>query len=228
MPGQSDDSVTTSVRGAPSTMADEMEMLHPFFTHMGLPDPVGHVALRLSGVDAQSDGTTVGDFGFHLEAGLLPRFGLHVRNDRFVSNGHTELALQYALLQSADGMNGFSPFVELEIPTNREEPHTYGLVGFSTMWSLPRIEINQSVEYSPAESAIEGSLSAVLRAGHSFYPVVEFLFEAAKDVMSSNSGIAGLKYRLNEVAALGIAYQAPLTESRSYSHQFLIQADMEW
>jgi len=39
---------------------EEMDMVHPFFTHMGLPDPVGHYALRLSGVATRDEGHTRG------------------------------------------------------------------------------------------------------------------------------------------------------------------------
>jgi hypothetical protein len=144
---------------------EEMDMVHPFFTHMGLPDPVGHYALRLSGVATRDEGHTRGDFGFHLEAGLLDRVGLHIRNDRVLNNAHTEIMLQYAAIRSRDGMSGFSPFVELEVPTHKDERHAYGLVGFSTMWSTRIIEFNQSLEYSPEEEALEGSVSLTGKFG---------------------------------------------------------------
>jgi hypothetical protein len=206
----------------------EMDIVHPFFTHMGMPDPVGHYALRLSGVAAREEGHTRGDFGFHLETGLSKRVGLHLRNDRVSNNPHTEIMLQYAAIRSRDGMNGFSPFAELEIPTHEDERHFYGLVGFSTTWSTDIFESNQSVEYSPEEDALEGSLSTVGKVGQRLFPVVEFIFAASKDAAPQNSMIGGLKCRINGYIVFGIGYQAPVTKAREFTDQVLLQTDLEW
>ncbi|MFH1235846.1 MAG: hypothetical protein V1685_02820 [Parcubacteria group bacterium] len=159
----------------------EMDIVHPFFTHMGLPDAVGHGDLRLSGVAIRDKGHTSGDFGYHLETGLVERLGLHIRDDRVLNNAHTEIMLQYAAIRSRDGMSGFSPFVEAEIPTHEDERHFYGLVGFSTMWSSRMLELNQSLEWSPEENALEGSVSLVGKIGQHLFPVFEFIFAAAKE-----------------------------------------------
>ena len=207
---------------------EEMDMVHPFFTHMGLPDPVGHYALRLSGVAAREEEHTLGDFGFHLEAGLLDRVGIHIRNDRVLNNDHTEFMLQYAAIRSQDGMSGFSPFAEVEIPTHKGERHTYGLVGFSTMWSTRILELNQSLEYSPEEEALEGSVSLVGKVGKRLFPVVEFILAATNGEKPQNSMIAGLKYRINKYVVIGVGYQIPVTESKEFTHQMLFQTDLEW
>jgi hypothetical protein len=52
------------------------------------------------------------------------------------------------------------------------------------------------VEYSPEETALEGSFSMVGKVGQRFFPVVEFLFAAAKGAAPQYSVIGGLKYRL--------------------------------
>jgi hypothetical protein len=206
----------------------EMDIVHPFFTHMGMPDAVGHYALRLSGVATREEGHTRGDFVFHLETGLAKRLGLHIRNDRVSHNAHTEIMLQYAAIRSRYGMSGFSPFTEVEIPTHKDERHTYGLVGFSTMWSTHRFELNQSVEYSPKEKALEGSLSMVGKVGQRLFPVVEFIMAAAKGATPQNSMIGGLKYQINRYAAVGIGCQVPVTKAKEFTHQVLLQTDLEW
>ncbi len=206
----------------------EMDMPHPFFTHMGLPDPVGHYALRLSGVATREEGHTRGDFGLHLETGLLDRIGLHIRNDRVLNNAHTEIMLQYAAIRSRDGMSGFSPFAELEVPTHEDERHAYGLVGFSTMWSTHILELNQSLEYSPEEEALEGSVSLVGKVGQRLFPVVEFILAAANGAKPQNSIIGGLKYRINKNIVFGMGCQIPVTEAREFAHQLLLQTDLEW
>jgi hypothetical protein len=207
---------------------EEMDIVHPFFTHMGMPDPVGHYALRASGVATREEGHTRGDFGFHLETGLSDRIGLHIRNDRVLNNAHTEIMLQYAAIRSRDRMSGFSPFAEVEVPTHKDERHTYGLVGFSTMWSTHRFELNQSLEYSPEEEALEGSVSLVGKVGQRIFPVVEFILAAANGAKPRNSMIGGLKYRINRNTVIGIGYRVPVTQAREFTHQILLQTDLEW
>ena len=206
----------------------KMEFVHPFFTHMGMPDPVGQYSLRSSGVAARTEGRTQGDFGFHLETGLMKRVGLHIRNDRVLNNAHTEIAIQYAAIHSEDGMKGISPFVEVEIPTHKNEHNTFVLVGLSTMWSAQRFEINQSIEYSPKEDAIEGSIAVVGKTDQRFFPVVEFVLATAKDIEAENSMIVGLKYQINKPIALGLGYQFPVTETKEFTQQVMLQTDLEW
>jgi len=207
---------------------EEMDMVHPFFTHMGLPDPVGHYALRLSGVATSEEGHTRGDFGLHLETGLLDRVGLHIRNDRVLNNAHTEIMLQYAAIRSRNGMSGFSPFVEVEVPSHKDERHTYGLFGFSTMWSTRILEVNQSLEYSLEEEALEGSISLVGKIGQHLFPVFEFILASAKGEKPQNSVIGGLKYRINKNIVFGIGYQFPVTQVREFARQIFFQTDLEW
>ena len=230
MGGQTQDTIKSVEPNQAKMNMDEgeMDIVHPFFTHMGMPEAVGHSALRLSGVATREEGDTRGDFGFHLETGLSERLGLHIRNDRVSNNAHTEIMLQYAAIRSQDGMGGFSPFVEVEIPTHEDERHTYGLLGFSTMWSTHSLELNQSVEYSPEEEALEGSLSMVGMVGQRFFPVAEFILSATKGAKPQNSMIGGLKYRIDRNTVFGIGYQVPVTESKEFTHQVLLQIDHEW
>jgi len=230
MGGQTQDTIKSVEPNQVKMNMDEVEMdiVHPFFTHMGMPESVGHSALRLSGVSTREEGDTRGDFGFHLETGLSERLGLHIRNDRVSNNAHTEFMLQYAAIRSRDGMSGFSPFVEVEIPTHEDERHTYGLVGFSTMWSTQGFQLNQSLEYSPEEEALEGSVSMVGKVGQRFFPIIEFILAAAEGATPQNSMIGGLKYRINRNTVFGIGYQFPVTEAREFNHQILLQMDLEW
>jgi hypothetical protein len=230
MGGQTQDTMKSAEPNQAKMNMDEgeMDMVHPFFTHMGMPEAVGHSALRLSGVSTREEGDTRGDFGFHLETGLADRIGLHIRNDRVVNNAHTEIMLQYAAIRSQDGMSGFSPFVELEVPTREDQQHAYGLFGFSTMWTTHGLELNQSLEYSPAENALEGSFSMVGKVGQRLFPVVEFIFTAAEGAPPQDSMIGGLKYRINKYTAFGIGYQFPVTVAREFNHQVLLQMDIEW
>ena len=206
----------------------EMDIVHPFFTHMGMPDPVGHYALRLSGVSSNSKGHNKGDFGFHLETGLAKNWGLHIRNDQVRGNAHTEVAFQYAAIRSRDGMSGVSPFIEIELPTGKGEKDTFALIGFSTAWTTKRLAFNQSLEYSPRENAIEGSAAIVAKIGERFFPVVEFIGGAAKGALPENSVIGGLKYRFKKNLVGGVGYRVPVASAREFNNQVMVQMDIEW
>ena len=105
-----------------SQVSDE-EIAHPFLTHMGMPEATGTYSLRIAALVTRMDGTTKGDFAFHFETGLLKFVGLHIRNDRFLDNTHTEIMFQFAVIRSKDGMSGFSPIIEFEIPTKKGASH---------------------------------------------------------------------------------------------------------
>ena len=122
----------------PAAAAKEEELPHPFFTHMGLPEGVGNYNLRVLGVATRAGGGTEGDFGFHLETGLTPTIGLHIRNDRFLNNDKTEAMFQFAAYVSKDGMSGFAPIIEFEFPTHRGASRINTLVGFTTSCGTSR------------------------------------------------------------------------------------------
>ena len=63
---------------------EKTEIAHPFLTHEGLPDAVGSYSTRLSSLATRIDGTTKGDFAFHVETGLTENIGLHLRSDQFL------------------------------------------------------------------------------------------------------------------------------------------------
>lgn len=124
-------------------MSDDEEIAHPFFTHMGMPEAVGTYSLRFAALATKMDGKTKADFAFHFETGLSKFVGLHIRNDRFLDNTHTEIMFQFAVIRSKDGMSGFSPIIEFEIPTKKGASRINTLVGFFTALVRPRFAFNR-------------------------------------------------------------------------------------
>ena len=207
----------------------EEEVAHPFFTHMGVPEGVGVYNLRLAGLAARIDGTTDGDFAFHFETGLTSFIGLHVRNDRFLTNRRTEAMFQFAAVRSKNGMSGFSPIIEFEIPTRSGDGSRINtLVGFSSAASNSRASFNQVLHYNPREDMVDGSASFVVRIGERFYPVVEVLAEAMRGDKPIVNVLLGLKVRVNKVLLLGVAIQLPTTDREDFASQMVFQPDMEW
>ncbi len=222
-PGKNQDNQTDKVG------MEEEEVAHPFFTHMGVPEGVGVYNLRLAGLATRTDGHTDGDFAFHFETGLTKFIGLHVRNDRFLTNTRTEAMFQFAAVRSKNGMSGFSPLIEFEFPTRSGGGKRINtLVGFSTALANSRVSFNQVLHYNPREDMIDGSASFVFKAGSRFYPVMEVLTEAARGERPIISLLLGLKVRVNKFMMLGVAFQVPTTTRKDFSSQMVFQPDIEW
>ena len=210
-------------------MGEVMEIAHPFFTHMGMPEGLGTLNLRLAGLVIRDKGKTDEDFAFHLETGLTKFVGLHIRNDRFLDEPRTELTFQFIGIKSGDGMSGLSPYIELELPTKSGYgKRIYTLVGFSTSLSGKRVSFNQAVEYEPEVNKVEGSIAFVLKLGKIFFPVFEVSGERAYKVDRIFNVLGGLKVRINNNILLGLAVQAPVTKNKEFSSETIFQTDIGW
>lgn len=210
---------------AAQTSTPEMEIAHPFLTHEGLPDAVGVVSTRATGLATRADGSTQGDFGFHFETGLTENLGLHIRSDQFLRSRRSEVMLQYTVLKSADGESGVAPIVELEFPTRSGGGKARVLVGFTSKLARKNFAINQVVHYNLSEHAVEASAALVLRATDRIYPVVEVLGQGGRDIPTVVNMLAGVKYRVHGSLLLGLAYQRPITSAREISSQILFQIE---
>jgi hypothetical protein len=211
-----------------SQMSDNEEIAHPFFTHMGMPEAVGTYSIRLAALATRMDGITKGDFAFHFETGLSKFVGLHIRNDRFLENSHTEIMFQFAVISSKDGMSGFSPIIEFEIPTKKGASRINTLVGFSTAFVRSRFAFNQVLHYNPREDMVDGSAALVYKMNKRVFFIVEILGEKMMDEQTILNLLGGVKIKLNENFILGIAYQQPITNNKDFSSQYIFQPDLEW
>ena len=186
-------------------------------------------SLRVAGLATRLEGRTEGDFAFHLETGLTSFIGLHVRNDRFLDKPRSEVMFQFAAARSKDGMSGFSPIIEFEIPTQSGDGSRINtLVGFSTALATARVSFNQVLHYNPREDMVDGSAALVFKVGKRFYPVMEVLAEAMRGDSPIVNVLLGLKVRVNEGLLLGFAFQVPTTQRKDFSSQSVFQPDMEW
>ena len=217
-----------SAMSAPASAPKEEELPHPFFTHMGLPEGVGNFNLRLLGIATRAGSQTDGDFAFHLETGLTPNIGLHIRNDRFLNNDKTEAMFQYTALISKDGMSGFAPIIEFEFPTHSGASRINTLVGFTSSLGASRWAFNQVLHYDPREDMVDASAALVVGASRYVFPVVEILGEGGKGQSSVINGLVGVKVRLREWLIGGVAIQFPMTSAQNFSSQLALGPDIEW
>ena len=220
---------TAQSTGMPAAAKEDIELPHPFFTHMGLPEGAGVFNLRTLGLATRADGRTDGDFAFHLETGLTRLIGLHIRNDRFLDRPRTEAMFQFAAFVSKDGMSGFAPLIEFEVPTRSgvgSRVHT--LVGFTSTIGGRRAVFNQVLHYNPREDGVDASAALVLQLSPRVFPVVEVLGEGARGAQTVVNLLVGLKVRLREWVHLGLAVQFPLTSAKDFSWQGAFGPDVEW
>ena len=225
MPNMNNDSANIKT----SQMGDDEEIAHPFFTHMGMPEAVGTYSLRTSALLTKPmDGKSKGDFAFHLETGITKFVGLHIRNDRFLDNTHTEIMFQFAVIRSKDGMSGFSPIIEFEIPTKKGVSRINSLVGFSTAIVRSRFAFNQVIHYNPREDMVDGSVAFVYKVRKGVFVVIESLGEKMMNEKAIINLLGGVKIKLNKNLILGIGYQHPLTNNKEFLSQYIFQPDMEW
>ena len=214
--------------GMPSA-AEEAELPHPFFTHMGLPEGVGVFNLRLAGLATRADGKTEGDFAFHFETGLTRSIGLHVRNDRFLDLPRSEVMFQFAAFTSADGMSGFAPIIEFEIPTRSGSgSRINSLVGFTSTLANARLVFNQALHYDPREDGVDASAALVVGTWKRVFPVIEVLGEGARGERPIVNLLGGLKVQVREGIVFGVAYQFPVTTREDFSSQLVALPEFEW
>ncbi|MDZ4865091.1 MAG: hypothetical protein SGJ01_16850 [Gemmatimonadota bacterium] len=222
--------LNVAAQGSPPapTMAAE-EVAHPFLTHMGVPEGVGVFSLRASGLVTRADSKTEGDFGFHFETGLTKTIGLHIRNDAFRTNSHTEAMFQFVAIMSKDGMSGFAPLIEFEFPTKSGAgSRIESLIGFTTALANSQIALNQVIHYNPREDAVDGSAALVARVAERFFPVAEILGEGGTGAPTVVTLLAGLKVQVREGITLGFALQFPVSGSRDFSSRMVLQPEFEW
>lgn len=220
---------TAGAARAGSAAEKEMEVPHAFFTHEGLAEGVGVWNLRSAALATRADGRTEGDFALHLETGITERIGLHLRNDRFGDLPRSEAMFQFAAVTSGDGMSGFAPLVEFEVPTRSGAGRRVNtLVGFTTKLANSRAAFNSVVHYDPREDMTDNSASLVFGATDQIFPVVEALTEIGRAARPIANALAGVKLRLREGILVGLAYQVPITRNKDLASQLVAQPDLEW
>ena len=224
MPTMNNDSLSVQKQ----SMSDDEEIAHPFFTHMGMPEAIGTYSLRTAALLTQMDGKSKADFAFHFETGLSKFVGLHIRNDRFLANSHSEIMFQFAVIRSKDGMSGFSPIIEFEIPTKKGICRINSLVGFSSALVRSSFSINQVLHYNPREDMLDGSIALVYKITKGLFVVVELLGDKMNEEPGIMNVLAGVKVKVYKNFILGFGYQHPVTSNKDFSSQYIFQPDIEW
>lgn len=196
--------------------------VHPFLAHMALPDHVGEVSLRLTPFQERMGAETSSDIAFHVEAGLIPNVGLHVRNDALKSSAYSEVMLMYSFLHDAKLSRGISVFGQISIPTGPIESNTYkGLFGISARETIPDlVVIDANIHFNPKDKMAEYESAFVFKASEIFYPIIEIRGEIMEKETTVYS-LLGLKFKVADEIDWGIGLQLPISNVREYDTQML-------
>lgn len=201
--------------------------VHPFLTHMALPDKPGEMSLRLTPFQQRMDSVVTQDLGMHIEAGLLPNLGIHIRSDGIKTSQYSEVMLMYSFLHDASFHNGLSVFGQVSLPTgpvkSNKLKYLFGLSGRLTIPEIMVMDANMHV--NPADKMAEYESSFAFRASKMLYPELELRGEITENGTSLYS-LYGLKFRVADEIALGVGYQIPITKEREYDSQFLLTLGM--
>ncbi len=204
---------------------EEADMfVHPFLTHMALPDPPGTMSLRVTGFQQRQDSAVVQDMVLHIEVGLLRNLGLHIRTDGIKTSPYSEVMLMYSFLHDASYNNGLSVFGQISIPTGprvKSNALKY-LFGFSGRLTAPNIMvIDANTHIDLADKMAEYESSFVFKASKMIYPELELRGEIT-DHETSLYSLMGLKFRIANEMAIGVGIQTAVTTAREYDTQALL------
>lgn len=135
---------------------------------------------------------------------------------------------QFAAIKSKDGMSGFSPIIEFEIPTKKGANRINTMVGFSTALVKSKFAINQVLHYNPREDMLDGSIAIVYKISNRLFFVLESIGEKMNMETPAINLIGGLKLKVQKYLTLGIGYQQPITNKKDFTSQYIFQPSSEW
>jgi hypothetical protein len=211
--------------------ADEQEdvFVHPFFSHMALADPVGTASFRFTGIERREGDSSSGDAGVHIEAGLLPRLGIHIRSDGIKSETFSEVMLMYNVFTTPNQDFGVSVFGQVSVPTGPEaSSNTYkGLFGVGIKKALPpAVVFNGDIHYDPKNKMAEYEGSLVFKGSQILYPIIEVNGEITTKGTSAYI-LPAMKFRIGAHQDIGAGFQIAVTTLREYDVRSLLQYGME-
>jgi hypothetical protein len=201
--------------------------VHPFLAHMALADKPGEVSLRLTPFQQRTGSDATRDLAAHIEAGLMPRLGLHIRTDGIGTSPRSEVMLMYNVITDKKMDNGVSLFGQVSIPTGPWDAAGYrALFGAAGRVTIPKIMVmDANMHVNLKDNMAEYESAFVFKASQLIYPIFEIRGEIMKNTVTSYS-LLGLKFRVKDNIAFGAGFQLPLTTDHEYNAQALLTLGM--
>ncbi len=222
-------------------------MAHPFFGHMGLPDGPGEANIRLTPIFRKGHSGSGTDFGLHVEGGLVPGLGFHIRNDgafgtkiapeeppgpmeEGAEKPVTEFMLMKSLITSDDGTRGVSIFGQLAWPVLRGDDPVDDIeaaIGFGARYMYASryvIDATLHVPTTKDELELEYETTLMMRAVGQLFLVLEDRGSVTSESISSYLTPA-VKYRVGKIS-FGAGAQFPITSEKDFDVQGILQLDV--
>jgi hypothetical protein len=135
---------------------------------MALPDKPGEVSFRFTGIQRRVGENISNDLGLHIEAGLLPGLGLHLRTDGIKNEEFSEAMFMYQVFTTKNENFGVSIFGQVSVLTGPVETNTYkGLFGLGIKEALPPVVVfNGDIHYDPKDNMAEYVGSFLFKASY--------------------------------------------------------------
>jgi hypothetical protein len=225
---------------APSPMGHHV-LTHPFLTHMGLPDGPGESSVRVTHIQRAGAMGSGSDAAVHIEAGIVDRLGLHLRNDAIggkamgtpgetMEDHGTELMLMYALFQDEGATRGLSVFAQTSWPTVRgSSPSVRGAGGLGGRWTWgSRVGADADFHLDPSSGKLEGEYEGTIQArlAGRIFALVETRGNFAGNESKKNYILPAVKIGLGKSAiTVGVGVQLATSAARDYDRQTMFQAD---
>jgi len=135
---------------------------------------------------------------------------------------YSEVMVMYSMLHDTKLSKGLSVFGQISIPTGPVESNTYkGLFGVSGRATVPGIlVVDANVHIDLKDEMAEYESAFVCKASEMFYPIAEIRGEIMEDTTTVYS-LIGLKFRVADEVAWGVAVQVPISDERDYETEML-------
>lgn len=205
---------------------------HPFFNHMGIPDMSGMASVRVTGYrQGGNSEPSQEDFGFHLEAGLYERLGIHIRNNEIRQSPRTDVMLMYAVVQDDEAQSGVSLFAGALIPSGtipKGEDEVVGAFGVSGRQFVSGLAVfDGNVHYMPEMKMFEMGFSGVFKATEKLFPIIEIEGKVTEQKTMFYL-FPSLKFKLKPEVFIGVGTEFAITQDKEFDSRFLVQMDMAW
>jgi hypothetical protein len=209
---------------------EQRRSVHSINAPMGVPDPVGHYNLRVNVIRQQEVGSSRYDLSGHFGYGLFEWGGVHLRSLGARTSPLTEVIGMVGVLNSEDRTEGLSVLGILGIPTGEKDAEQHHglsyLVGIAGRWRIGSVVVNDAVfHYDATAGHWIAESGTIVEISSFFFGVIDARLTfggAAPEILV----LPAMKVRVSRSMSAAIGYHAPLSRSKPFGHQLLVQWEM--
>jgi len=196
--------------------------VHPFLLDHAMPDSPGSMNFRANGIFTTLNGHADYGFGAHLEAGLIDRLGINIKNNYFQQDG-TEVMLQYALFRSHDKVEGISLSIGERYPGATGETTAMTTFGISALKLIYGQPLHLNLHVDTQSHNISFGAAQIFKYNEKMTFIIEYSSYSASTL--SSSILEAVKFNLTHYLNLGIAFETPTVGNKTYDSRTMLQIE---